>query len=89
VLKRGRMRMAPPPSAIQKAEQDVITDSAGKSTLSKTYRLIPSKTSVQDFQLTLDASDIPLFVADRLAFASNKGPQLPLLFGKGGLCDQL
>lgn len=84
VLKRGRMRMAPPPSSIEKAEEQIRTASeSGES--SRTYRLVPSKTAVsaaKDFNMDLADSDIPLFVADRLAFAGNKGPQLPLFLEK-------
>lgn len=67
--------MAPPPDAIQKAESDIAADQG------KTYRLVPSKTAVNDaalFNTNLSEGDVPLFVADRLAFAGNRGPQLPL-----------
>jgi Tic22-like family len=70
------MKMEPPPRAVQKAEMDIP---------SQTYRLIPSKTAAKDaasFQMNLAESDIPLYVADRLAFASNSGPQLPLFLEK-------
>ena len=78
VLKRGRMRMAPPPAEVAKAEQEL-------SETSKVYRLIPSKASIQqaaEMQTDLMENDIPLFVADRLAFAGSKGPQLPLFTDK-------
>lgn len=77
--------MAPPPTAIQKAEEDVITDSEGRAFVAKSYRLVPSKTALKDaaaFSTDLAESDIPLFVADRLAFAGPKGPQLPLFLEK-------
>jgi Tic22-like family len=68
--------MAPPPDAIQKAEAEIVADQG------KIYRLIPSKTAIKDAALldntALRDGDIPLFVADRLAFAGNRGPQLPL-----------
>ncbi|CAB9515659.1 expressed unknown protein [Seminavis robusta] len=79
VLKRGRMRMAPPPDAVQKAEAGISESSQTK------YRLVPSKSALKDaasFSMDVADSDIPLFVADRLAFASNKGPQLPLFLEK-------
>lgn len=82
VLKRGRMRMAPPPSEVEKAESVIMSMEMSESPF---YRLIPSKTSVEqakEFGLELTKSDVPLFVADRLAFASQKGPQLPLFLDK-------
>ena len=82
VLKRGRMRMAPPPSEVEKAESVIMSMEKSES---PSYRLIPSKTSVEqakEFGLELTKSDVPLFVADRLAFASPKGPQLPLFLDK-------
>lgn len=63
------MRMAPPPTEIQRAE-----DSLGNS--GKTYTLIPSKRALADaaeLKIDLSNSDFPLFVADRLAFASPNG----------------
>mmetsp|Transcript_20257 Transcript_20257/g.41739 ORF Transcript_20257/g.41739 Transcript_20257/m.41739 type:complete len:339 (+) Transcript_20257:62-1078(+) len=83
VLKRGRMRMSPPPSEVEKAEAQIM-NSESKSA-SPTYRLVPSQRSVQqakEYGLELSNSDIPLFVADRLAFGSPKGPQLPLFLDK-------
>lgn len=82
VLKRGRMRMAPPPVAVQKAETEISDES---STTTKTYRLVPSKTAAKDaaaFNMDLAESDIPLYIADRLAFAGPSGPQLPLFLEK-------
>lgn len=82
VLKRGRMRMAPPPVEVERAESSIIE--LGKAD-APAYRLIPSKVSVKEakeFNLELSNSDIPLFVADRLAFGSPKGPQLPLFLDK-------
>mmetsp|Transcript_14048 Transcript_14048/g.20515 ORF Transcript_14048/g.20515 Transcript_14048/m.20515 type:complete len:366 (+) Transcript_14048:589-1686(+) len=81
VLKRGRMRMAPPPSEIQKAEEEA---SAEEGTTKK-FRLVPSSAAVKDassLSMTLADGDIPLFVADRLAFASPEGPQVPLFLTK-------
>ncbi len=78
------MRMAPPPVEIQKAETYLIS-SAETDTPPKSYRLIPSKTAVEqakEFNMKLRDNDIPLFVADRLAFASPRGPQLPLFTDK-------
>jgi len=82
VLKRGRMRMAPPPAEVERAEAKIMD--ADKSDV-PAYRLIPSKSSVQqakEFNVELSTSDVPLFVADRLAFGSPKGPQLPLFLDK-------
>ena len=76
VFKRGRMRMAPPPAEIEKAEQELASTEGGSQ---KVYRLIPSKAAVsqaKEFNMNLVESDVPLFVADRLAFASANGPQL-------------
>lgn len=76
--------MAPPPTAVEKAEEE-IRMTAEKGGTSKTYRLIPSKSAfkaAKEFDLKMEESDIPLFVADRLAFAGDKGPQLPLFLEK-------
>ena len=78
------MRMAPPPVEIQKAEAE-LAESAETGTSRKSYRLIPSKAAIEqakEFGVTLKENDIPLFVADRLAFASPRGPQLPLFVDK-------
>ncbi len=80
MLKRGRMRMAPPPPEIERAE-NALTAASGT-----TYRLVPSQIAVEqakEFDMNLLTSgDIPLFVADRLAFASSSGPQVPLFLDK-------
>lgn len=63
------MRMEPPPIEVEKAEAK-LNDVAG------TYRLIPSQQAKEDavqFKMNLASSDIPLFVADRLAFAGQGG----------------
>jgi hypothetical protein len=63
------MRMAPPPSEIQKAEESLV----GSDT---TFTLVPSKQALADaaeLKIELSSSDFPLFVADRLAFASPNG----------------
>ena len=76
------MRMAPPPVEVERAEGMILDK--GKAD-SPSYRLIPSKVSVQqakEFNSELSNSDLPLFVADRLAFGSPKGPQLPLFLDK-------
>lgn len=81
ILKRGRMRMAPPPVEVEKAEAELSSNPDN----AKTYRLVASKaalTQAKEFNMDLAANDIPLFVADRLAFASSKGPQLPLFVDK-------
>jgi hypothetical protein len=72
--------MAPPPPEVEKAEQELNEGSSSKS-----YRLIPSKMAkeqAKELKMNLAESDIPLFVADRLAFASSNGPQLPLFVDK-------
>ena len=84
ILKRGRMRMAPPPPEVQKAEAE-LANSAENGTPRKSYRLVPSKAAIEqakEFGMNLKENDIPLFVADRLAFASPRGPQLPLFVDK-------
>ena len=46
---------------------------------SKTYRLIPSGSSTseaRDIGMEVRAGDVPLFVAERLAFAGDDGPQV-------------
>ena len=71
------MRMEPPPAEVAKAEAEITFD--------KTYRLIPSKAAkeqVAEFNVDLADGDVPFFVADRLAFAGAKGPQLPLFTDK-------
>lgn len=48
---------------------------------SKQYQLLPSKAAIEDARATntvLQPNDLPLFKVDRLAFASNEGPQVPL-----------
>jgi hypothetical protein len=63
------MRMAPPPIEIQKAEDSLSNNG-------KTFTLIPSKRALADaaeLNIDLSNSDFPLFVADRLAFASPNG----------------
>ena len=75
------MRMAQPPAEVEKAEAQIMDDKAS----SPAYRLIPSKSSVKqakEYGMDVSNSDIPLFVADRLAFGGPKGPQLPLFLDK-------
>ena len=82
------MRMAPPPAEVAKAEQELNSVDADGNVIQSTkrYRLIASKTSItqakSDFNMDLAENDLPLFVADRLAFAGPKGPQLPLFVDK-------
>ena len=79
LFKRGRMRMAPPPVEVQKVEQ-ILFDDPSKSSDYK-FHLVPSKAAIKDAE-SLDLplnGDIPLFVADRLAFASDEGPQVCFL----------
>ena len=47
----------------------------------KQYQLLPSKAAIEDARATntvLQPNDIALFKVERLAFASNEGPQVPL-----------
>jgi hypothetical protein len=72
--------MATPPTEIAKAEAELTSSSE------KTYRLIPSKAAIEQakqYNIDLTTNNLPLFVADRLAFASSNGPQLPLFLDKG------
>jgi hypothetical protein len=74
------MRMAQPPAEVERAESELSSSDSPKK-----YRLVPSKAAIEqakEFNMNLADSDIPLFVADRLAFASPKGPQLPLFSDK-------
>ena len=85
VLKRGRMMMPPPPLEIAKAEEALRGEDGAPLADGVNYKLIPStqaKKSATEFDLTLAANDIPLFVADRLAFAGSGGAQVPLFFEK-------
>ena len=69
VLKRGRMRMAAPPIEIQQAEGNLAESG-------KTYRLVPSTQAREDalkYRIELTNSDLPLFLADRLAFSAQGG----------------
>lgn len=71
--------MSAPPVAVRKAEEQV----AAKG--DKSYRLVPSQAAAKDaasFKMNLADGDIPLYVADRLAFAGPRGPQLPLFLEK-------
>lgn len=77
--------MAPPPAEVEKAEGELSSSSIESGTNSKSYRLVPSQTAMKqakEFNMDLKENDIPLFVADRLAFAGPKGPQLPLFVDK-------
>jgi len=76
VLRRGRMRMAPAPVEVSKAEANIDTK----------YTLIPSKQAIADaaeLKIMLAPNDFPLFVADRLAFSKvGAGIQVPLFLEK-------
>ena len=80
--------MAPPPKEVATAELELNSDDQKmkSSSTSVTYQLIASKAAsnqAKEFQLDLGGgNDIPLFVADRLAFASSDGPQVPLFLDK-------
>jgi hypothetical protein len=86
VLKRGRMMMPPPPLEIAKAEEALRGEDGAPLTDGVNYKLIPStqakKSATELLDLKLAANDIPLFVADRLAFAGSGGAQVPLFFEK-------
>ena len=79
--------MAPPPLEVQKAEELISesrsdSDSSttdGTAVMTQRFQFVPStaaKKDAMDLQLTYKDGDIPLFLADRLAFASNDGPQV-------------
>ena len=86
LLKRGRMMMPPPPSEVAKAEEALRGEDGTPLADSVNYKLIPSaqaQKSAADMDLKLEANDLPLFVADRLAFAApGGGAQVPLFFEK-------
>jgi hypothetical protein len=85
VLQRGRMMMPPPPSEVAKAEEALRGEDGAPIANGVKYKLIPStqaQKSATEFDLKLDANDLPLFVADRLAFAGSGGAQVPLFFEK-------
>jgi hypothetical protein len=79
------MRMAPPPAEVARAEQE-LNAAIEADTAPKSYRLIPSKVAIEQalaMKMKVADNDIPLFVADRLAFSGPKGtPQLPLFVDK-------
>jgi len=84
ILKRGRMRMAPPPIEIERAEKE-LSASIESGQTPKSYHLISSKVAIEqakELNLNIGENDLPLFVADRLAFAGPSGPQLPLFTDK-------
>jgi hypothetical protein len=65
--------MAPAPLEVQRAEDAIMEGD------SKSYKLIPSKSALNDasaLNLNVAQSDIPLFIADRLAFVGPKGAQV-------------
>ena len=73
ILKQGKVKTSSPtPTAIKLAIE----------TASETqYTLIPSTSALKDAKdtgTTLQPNDIPLFIVDRLAFASDTGAQVPL-----------
>eukprot|EP00814_Leptocylindrus_danicus_P002078 CAMPEP_0116008444 /NCGR_PEP_ID=MMETSP0321-20121206/2865_1 /TAXON_ID=163516 /ORGANISM="Leptocylindrus danicus var. danicus, Strain B650" /LENGTH=290 /DNA_ID=CAMNT_0003477265 /DNA_START=59 /DNA_END=931 /DNA_ORIENTATION=- len=81
VLKRGRMRMAPPPPEIAQAETALMAEGGSDMT----FKLVPSDSALKaakETEMDLADGDVPLFASDRLAFASPKGPEVPLFFEK-------
>ena len=58
--------------------------SARQSVDERTYKLVASKAALNDGDMSLKEGNIPLFVVEKLAFASNDGkPQVPLFTEKG------
>ncbi|KAL9178328.1 hypothetical protein ACHAXT_001756 [Thalassiosira profunda] len=58
---------------------------AARESVSSSYRLVPSKAARNEAKdISLKEGDIPLFVVERLAFASDDGrPQVPLFTERG------
>jgi len=72
--------MSPPPVELSKAEELIRN---GDDSIS--FKFVPSVSAVQaavDAGYTPSEGQIPLFSADRLAFASGSGPEIPLFFEK-------
>jgi len=89
ILRRGRMRMAPPPPGITAAEASLVGDAVEGAR--EVYRLVPSAAAVAGLSAAdakdidvggVDGSGVPVFSAERLAFAGPEGPQLPLFFNE-------
>lgn len=81
ILKRGRTRTAPPPEEIRRAEEAIVASEeaeSGSATTTTEFRLVPSATALRDYSDQVRDGDVPLFVADRLAFAGRNGAQVPL-----------
>lgn len=75
--------MAAPPAEVAKAEAELNAEDNDSN--KPTYRLVTSKAAIDQatkYNINLGANDTPLFVADRLAFANDRGPQLPLFFDR-------
>ena len=77
ILKQGKIKtVSATPAEIKKAI-DTVSEVQ--------FTLIPSASANKDAKETnteLVQNDVPLFVVDRLAFASNSGPQVPLFLEK-------
>ena len=77
ILKQGKIKtVTVTPPEVKKAIE------SGSETQ---FTLIPSASALKDAKETetsLSQNDIPLFVVERLAFASNSGPQVPLFLEK-------
>jgi hypothetical protein len=73
ILKQGKVKTAAPtPAAIKQAIETVSE---------RQFTLIPSSTAQKDAKetgTTLQPNDVPLFIVERLAFASDSGAQVPL-----------
>mmetsp|Transcript_14377 Transcript_14377/g.29002 ORF Transcript_14377/g.29002 Transcript_14377/m.29002 type:complete len:144 (+) Transcript_14377:2-433(+) len=76
--------MPPPPAEVAKEEDELRAEDGGSTSTSDIkFKLIPSKPALKDAagaKLDLGENDLPLFVADRLAFAGSGGAQVPLFF---------
>jgi hypothetical protein len=72
ILKQGKFKASSTPVEIKQAIN---------SSTETQFILVPSTSSLKDAKetgTTLKQNDVPLFVVERLAFASNDGPQVPL-----------
>lgn len=75
--RQGTMKMVS--TAPKEIKQAILRDTETQ------YTLIPSAAALKDAQETntiLQQNDAPIFVVERLAFASNNGPQVPLFLEK-------
>jgi hypothetical protein len=77
ILKQGKVKTAAPtPAAIKEAIETVSE---------RRFTLVPSSSALKDAKetgTTLQQNDVPLFIVERLAFASDSGAQVPLFLEK-------